>query len=201
MIEPELLSHFKERDVHIAGLIEHYGDLPSPRVQRPFEALTDAVISQQLSSKAAATIFDRFNTLIGYQIEPEAVLALPDDAFTAVGISRQKRAYLRALAEHFAGQPKNRKWHMFSDEEIIEELTSIKGIGVWTVQMFLIFQLLRQDVLPLDDLGIRKGMAQLYGVAGSTREQREKMKEITEPWRPYRSVACRYIWRYYGDQK
>ncbi len=199
MRETALLPYFRERDQRVASLIERYGDLTAPQVQHPFEALTGAIVSQQLSSKAAATIFERFKALVNCRLEPESILALADYEFTSVGISRQKQGYLRALAEHFTKHPVDRKWEKMSDAEIISELTTVKGIGVWTVQMFLIFQLLRPDVFPIDDLGIRQGMIHLYRVEGTPREQRKELVNIAELWRPHRTVACRYIWRYYGD--
>lgn len=195
-----VIAHFEKADPAIATLAKNYGPLPHPSVKQPFEALTGAIVSQQLSTKAAATIFRRFRDVTQQQLEPQRILELEDADFAAAGISRQKRGYLRALAEHFTQLPLDRDWHLESDDQLIQELTSIKGIGVWTVQMFLIFHLLREDVFPIDDLGVRHGMIRLYGMNQTGRELRAKLNERAELWRPYRSTACRYIWRYYEDK-
>lgn len=194
-----LIAHFEEADPAMAELAKSYGPLSHPTVKEPFEALTGAIVSQQLSTKAAATIFRRFCDVTEQQLRPQRILELDDEEFAMAGISRQKRSYLRALAEHFIQVPDDRDWHLETDDALISELTSIKGIGVWTVQMFLIFHLLREDVFPIDDLGVRNGMVRLYRLNENGKELRLALTDRAEKWRPYRSAACRYIWRYYED--
>lgn len=162
-----------------------------------YAALTRSIVSQQLSTKAASTIYGRFlnlfennypdrNTVLNYSIEE----------LRAVGLSRQKASYIQNVAAFFQEHEKASptEWSTMSDEAIIDYLTQIKGVGKWTVEMILMFTLNRLDVLPLDDLAIRTRMVKLYNVQETGRQLKPALTKIAESWKPYRSVACRYLW-------
>lgn len=162
-----------------------------------YAALTRSIVSQQLSTKAAATIYGRFLDLFDNRYpDKKTVLRYSIDDLRAVGLSRQKASYIQNVATFFQENEKASPtdWSTMSDEAIIEYLTQIKGVGKWTVEMILMFTLNRLDVLPLDDLAIRTRMVKLYNVKESGRQLKSKLTKIAEPWRPYRSIACRYLW-------
>jgi DNA-3-methyladenine glycosylase II len=183
------------RDPVIRDLIRRHGPcgLADAQHEDAFTALTHSIISQQLSTKAAATIARRFDALFGGIPTPGAV-ALADDAqLRAVGLSSQKIRYMRDLCSRVAdGSLTLEKVNELPDEDVIQSLTKIKGIGRWTAEMFLMFRLHRPDVLPVDDLGILKAVQRAYGLRKLPRA--ERLTKIGEPWRPYRSVACWYLW-------
>jgi DNA-3-methyladenine glycosylase II len=152
-----------------------------------------SIISQQISSAAARTIRARLEERIGIP-RPETVLALTAEDLRLCGISPQKAKYLHDLAEHVSsGQLPLQRLGRLSDDEVIERLVAVKGIGRWTAQMFLMFSLGRPDILPHDDLGIRSAMRRLYELPEMPK--REQMDEIAAPWRPFATVACWYLWR------
>lgn len=160
--------------------------------------LLESIVSQQLSVKVATVIFNRFLLLFpNQQPHPELLIALDIETLRSVGLSNQKAAYLQNVArfslEH---NLEDKNWHAMSDENIIQFLTQIKGVGIWTVQMLLMFSLGRQDILPVGDLGIQQGMAKIFGLQETGKELQNKMLELAEPWRPWRTVACRYVWRW-----
>jgi len=161
-----------------------------------FDDLLRSIVSQQLSTKAAATIYDRFLALFENKIPtPDQIKKLSDLQLRAVGLSGQKSAYIRNVVDHFdANNLYNRNWDNYSDDEIIDELTKIKGVGKWTVEMILMFSLHRPDVLPLDDLIIRNSMISFYNITSEKKQQVLDLTQIAEKWRPYRSYACRYLW-------
>ncbi len=160
--------------------------------------LLGSIISQQLSVKAAATIQSRFLDLFpNRNPSPEYVITLSTDILRGVGLSGQKASYIRNIAAYWIEKQANIKdWMAMSDDDIIAELTQIKGVGKWTVQMILMFRLNRLDIFPIDDLGIRQGMIKLYGIEKTGRDLIKRLYEIAEPWRPYRTVACRHIWKW-----
>ena len=160
--------------------------------------LLGSIISQQLSVKAAATIESRFLDLFpNRNPSPEYVITLSPEILRGVGLSGQKASYIRNIAAYWIEKQANIKdWMAMSDDDIIAELTQIKGVGKWTVQMILMFRLNRLDIFPIDDLGIRQGMIKLYGIEETGRELIKRLHEIAEPWRPYRSIACRHIWKW-----
>lgn len=160
--------------------------------------LLESIVSQQLSVKAADTIFKRFLTLFPDQYpHPASVALLEVDQLRSVGLSFQKSAYIKNVATFaIENQMENMDWHSLNDQEIISQLTTIKGVGVWTVQMILIFSLQRPDVFPVDDLGVQQGLVKLYQLSEQGKELKKKMLELSEPWRPYRSVAARLLWRW-----
>ncbi len=154
-----------------------------------------AIVGQQLSTKAAAAIYrrlvDRFG---GREPTPQEILDDDPDELRSVGLSHAKVAYLRSLAEHVLdGSLELERLDTLPDEQVIAELTAVKGIGAWSAHVFLMFHLGRPDVLAVGDLGIRKAMMVAYGLDALPLPP--EMERIAEPWRPYRSLACRYLWR------
>jgi DNA-3-methyladenine glycosylase II len=184
------------RDPVLRALVRRYGACGLARAQRvdPFASLAEAIIHQQLSTKAAATIHRRFLTLFDTgQPEPARLAVVPDETLRAVGVSRQKIGYLRDLAARVLdGSVQMADLVSMDDERVIESLTTIKGIGRWSAQMFLIFKLHRPDVMPVGDLGIARAIERAYRLRKPPKP--ERMLKIAEAWRPYRSVACWYLW-------
>lgn len=163
-----------------------------------YNSLLRSIISQQLSVKAAATIYGRFLDLFEDQKPlPSLLLAKTTEELRSVGLSKQKSGYMQNIA-NFAINNKLQdvNWDDYNDEEVIKFLTEIKGVGVWTVQMILMFTLNRDDVFPSADLGIQQAIQKLYGIEGKGKELIKQMNVIAEPWAPYRSLACRYLWKW-----
>lgn len=160
--------------------------------------LLDSIVSQQLSVKVATVIFNRFlNLFDDLSPTPQKILDIDIEAMRGCGLSYQKAGYIKNIAQYWIDHHElNRDWLSMNDEEIIKELSSIKGVGKWTVQMILMFRLNRLDVFPIDDLGIRQGMTHLYKIESTGKEAMREMIEIAENWKPYRSTACRYVWRW-----
>jgi len=163
-----------------------------------YEALLRSINFQQLSGKAATTIHNRFLDLFDdLYPHPAHIQQLTAEELRAVGLSRQKAAYMKNTADFFIEHNLlDKDWTKESDEAILAQLTQIKGVGNWTVEMILMFTLKRMDVLPLDDLVVRNGMIELYGVEEKGRALKKRLLEIAEPWRPYRTVASRYLWQW-----
>ena len=159
-------------------------------------SLLGSIVSQQLSTKAAATIYDRFINLFENQLPtPENLIKISAEELRAVGLSNQKASYIKNIAEHFLQNPRDKKyWNKKSDDEIIQELTSIKGVGVWTVQMVLMFTLKREDVFPINDLIIRNSVIKYYKITHQGKEQLKVIEKIVSKWSPYKSIACYYLW-------
>lgn len=189
------VRHLK-KDPRFATLIKKY---PKPEYTTPskaFKALARSIVYQQLSGKAAGTIFSRFEALYpgGAFPTPEQLAMTSDVDLRSVGLSAQKSSYLKDLAAKFMdGTIQPRRFSKMSDEEIYEHIVTVKGIGPWTCHMFLMFTLGRPDVLPTGDLGIQKGMQRLFKLKSLPTVK--KMEELAAPWRPYRTVACWYLWR------
>ena len=160
--------------------------------------LLDSIVSQQLSTKVATVIFNRFRALFPDSYpHPELLTAFPIEQLRSVGLSNQKAAYLQNVAAFSLQHDlENHGWDAMSDEEIITFLTQIKGVGKWTAQMILMFTVGRPDVFPVDDLGIQQAMTWLYGLDEKDKKIKNKMIELAEPWRPYRTFASRYLWRW-----
>jgi len=161
--------------------------------------LLESIVSQQLSVKVADVIFKRFLSLFSNNYpNPNLVVAIEFDKLRSVGLSGQKASYLQNVAK-FALENDLEKmdWASMSDEEIVLFLTQIKGVGKWTVQMLLMFTLARPDIFPVDDLGIQQGMQRLFKIEEQNpRLLKIRMTELAKPWRPWRTVACRYLWRW-----
>ena len=169
---------------------------PSGRI---YYDLLESIVSQQLSVKVADVIFKRFISLFPDNYpHPDLVIAIEFEKLRGVGLSGQKAGYLQNVAK-FALENDLEKtdWASMSDDEIISFLTQIKGVGKWTVQMLLMFTLARPDIFPVDDLGIQQGMQRLFKIQEQNpRLLKIRMTELAEPWRPWRTVACRYLWRW-----
>jgi DNA-3-methyladenine glycosylase II len=183
------------RDPVIASLIRQYGDcgLASSQRSDPFRALLHAIIAQQLSTKAARTIEGRFSAIFEGEPTPAAVVKVSDEQLRSVGLSSQKLKYIRDLCGRILGRSLNLETlDAMTDDEVIAALTSVKGIGRWTAEMFLMFRLHRPDVLPVGDLGIVKAVQRAYKLR--TLPSPQRLTKIGETWRPYRSVACWYLW-------
>jgi DNA-3-methyladenine glycosylase II len=183
------------RDPVIRDLIRQHGrcGLADAQHTDPFTALVHAIVSQQLSTKAAATIAGRVDALLGGTPTPERVAAASDPELRAAGLSGQKIGYMRDLCARIAnGSLPLDRLHALDDPAVIEALTQVKGIGRWTAEMFLMFRLHRPDVLPVGDLGIVKAVQRAYGLRKAPDPKR--LTRIGEPWRPYRSIACWYLW-------
>ncbi|GAB3668690.1 DNA-3-methyladenine glycosylase family protein [Halopiger thermotolerans] len=162
-----------------------------------YERLCISIINQQLSTASAAAVRERVFELLDGEVTPETVLAADDDALRDAGLSRSKIEYVRNAARAFRENDYTQAGLAdYSDEEVVDLLTDIKGIGEWTANMYLLFVLERPDVLPLGDLAIRRGIEGLYA-DGDDEMTRVEMREVAEAWRPYRSVATRYIWAEY----
>lgn len=163
-----------------------------------YSSLIRAIVGQQLSVKAASTIHGRFMDLFedGYAY-PAEILAMDLPTLRSVGLSRQKSGYIQNIAQFFTeNKLEDKDWDNMTDDEIIDFLTPIKGVGKWTVQMILMFTLHRDDVFPVDDLGIQNSMRDIYKIEETGRAFKAKMKEISLAWQPYRTYACRLLWRW-----
>jgi DNA-3-methyladenine glycosylase II len=191
------------RDRRFAALIERHGPPPLKRTTNAFQSLNRAIVYQQLAGAAAATIHGRFVALFGRPRgypTPAEVLAMPLPRLRSAGLSKQKASYLLDLAAHFDdGRVSSRRLARMDDDAVVDALMPIKGIGRWTVDMFLLFGLNRPDVLPTGDLGVQHGMRAFFGLRAPPRPAR--MIELAEPWRPYRSIGSWYMWRAYDDAR
>jgi DNA-3-methyladenine glycosylase II len=197
-LKDEHLRHLK-KDKVFKKVIEKVGVFEVNHGKDLYLSLLKAIVSQQLSTKAADTIWSRFLALFkeGYP-DPKLLLKMKDEKLRSAGLSFQKAGYLKNIARFSIEKTLDyKKLKSRSDEELIEYLVEIKGVGRWTVEMLLMFSLNREDVLPLDDLGIQNGIKNLYNVeAANKKELFKQMMEVAEKWRPYRTLACRYLWRY-----
>jgi len=195
------VAHLRQADPVLARVIDSVGPFTLEAQGGSFRALAQSIFFQQLAGPAARAIMKRVLDLLGTDdarfFTPKEFLAASDEDLRAAGLSRQKLAYLRDLADKFAsGQLREDEFADMDDEEVIGRVTSVKGIGRWTSEMFLIFSLGRPDVLPVDDLGVRRGLQQVYGLDGPPSP--EQMRSIAEPWRPFRTVGTWYMWRSLG---
>jgi DNA-3-methyladenine glycosylase II len=196
------IRHLQQADRVMAGIIERIGPLKMRYREPSFDAMARSIVFQQLHGKAAATIFERVRCAClngggppGEALTPASILALSEAQLRACGLSRQKLSYLRDLAQRTAsGEIDFARLPEMADEDVIEHLTRVKGIGVWSAQMFLIFALRRPNVMPTADYGINAAIKKAY-----RKRQMPKPKQvlkISQPWNPYCSVACWYLWRY-----
>jgi len=210
------LNHLKKADPTLRAIIERIGPFRMQYGPPEFHHLAEAIVYQQLNGKAAETIFNRFTSLAGDPLTPEGILKLTDEQMRGVGLSKQKSSYLTDLAEKTAsGTLDFSRLSDMPDAEVIEHLTQVKGIGVWTAQMFLMFSLKRENVLPTGDFGVRMAIYKHYldlararknagkstNSAAKKRKTKiklptpEQMEKIAKCWEPYRSVACWYLWK------
>jgi DNA-3-methyladenine glycosylase II len=211
--------HLKKSDPLLRSIIERVGPCRMEFGEPTFHSLAEAIVYQQLNGKAAVTIFKRFAALAGDPVTPEGILKLSAEQLRAVGLSKQKSSYLFDMADRAKrGDLNFSKLADMSDDEVIEHLTQVKGVGVWTAHMFLMFTLRRADVLPTGDFGIRMAIHRQYleraakrknGTVRSNNKKTgatlpkkkialptpEQMEKIAKRWEPYRSIACWYLWR------
>jgi len=189
------IEFLKRADPILGKVIEKFGEIKIPEeTGDPFFVLAKSIIYQQLAGKAAKTIFDRFEALCEGEITPQKVQRLSIDKLKTAGLSERKANYLKDLARHFIdGIITPKTFPELSNEEITKELISVKGIGPWTAEMFLMFHLKRPDVFSAKDLGLHKGVCLLYNKEYPLTD--EELIKISEKWSPYRTLACLYLWR------
>ena len=188
------IRHLKKSDPILAAIIERVGPCRMEFGPPEFHSLAEAIVYQQLNGKAAVTIFKRFAALTGEPVTPQGILKLADAQLRSVGLSKQKSSYLKDMAERAArGDLDFSRLHAMTDDEVIKHLTQVKGVGIWTAHMFLMFTLRRPDVLPTGDYGIQAAMKRHYKKRKMPKP--EQMEKIARAWQPYRSVACWYLWR------
>jgi DNA-3-methyladenine glycosylase II len=188
------INHLKKSDPVMRSIIERVGPFRMQFSPPEFASLAESIVYQQLNGTAAATIFARFVALAGDPLTPEGILKLTDEQMRAAGMSKQKTAYLRDLAAKTADGTLNfSQLASLTDEEIIEHLTQVKGVGVWTAHMFLMFTLKRPDILPTGDYGVQAAIKRHYKKRKLPKPH--IMEKIAKPWVPYRSIASWYLWR------
>ena len=187
--------HLKKRDSVLGAVIRKVGPCGYTLQRDRFGMLVRSIVYQQISGAAARTILGRLtDALPGRQLTAQGLAALSPEEYRLAGVSKQKAGYLHRLAElSLTGDLRLARIGRYADQDIIAQLTQVKGVGVWTAQMFLMFSLGRPDVLPWDDLGVRQAIRKLYGL--SQMPTRAESERIAEPWRPYASVASWYCWR------
>jgi DNA-3-methyladenine glycosylase II len=189
----EAKAHLSRRDKVLRRLVKKYPDADLGTRGDAFQTLARAITGQQISVKAAESIWKRFAAAAG-KLTAAEVHAMADEAIRVCGYSGSKVRYMKDLALHFhTGLLNPRRWGRMGDEKVIEDLIRVKGIGRWSAEMFLIFTLMRPDVLPVDDLGLRRAMELHYNKGKPL--TKAKMREIGEAWAPYRSAATWYLWR------
>ena len=193
------VKHLRGRDPVLAALIDRVGPYEMREGRSPFEVMLRTIVSQQLSGKAADSIYARLAAAMGTRSpKPEHLLALSEEQLRACGLSRSKAAYVRNVASHFGENRYTlRSFNKLDDDAVIEALTTIKGVGEWSAHIFLMFALRRADVFPIGDLGLRKGMLKTYSLRSNTKPAR--LHKIAEAWRPYRTVGSLYMWRNYDN--
>jgi len=212
--------HLKKSDPVMRGIVERIGACKMQFGEPTFHSLAEAIVYQQLNGKAAVTIFKRFASLAGEPLTPAGILRLTPEQLRSVGLSKQKSSYLFDMSERAdRGDLDFSRLSEMSDDEVIEHLTQVKGVGVWTAHMFLMFTLQRPDILPTGDFGIRMAMYKHYlekraarngsgSVGNGKRLQQlkpkkmkivlptpDQMQKIAKRWEPYRSIACWYLWQ------
>jgi len=189
------IKHLKKSDPVLAAIIQRVGPFGMQYREPSFETLVRSIVYQQLSGKVAGVIFGRLHAAAGEgTLTPAGILKLRPEKMRRLGLSGQKTLYIRELAKHTKrGSVVFEELPDAEDAFVIEHLTQVKGIGVWTAQMFLMFALRRPDVLPVADLGIRVAMKKAYGLDDLPKPA--EMEKIAAPWKPYASIACWYLWR------
>ncbi len=194
----QALLELGQRDSVLHAIIEQLDGQCLMSRGEPFETLLRSIVGQQISIKAAHSIGLKVAACIGAdtgKVTPDAVLAQSGEALRACGLSAKKVAYIQSLAQHFlAGSVNPSQWHMLSDEALITELTQVNGVGKWSAQMVLMFNVMRPDVFPVDDLVIRKTMCRLYGFTDD-KAGKQSMVQKAQDWQPWRTVASWLLWR------
>lgn len=188
----EAKRQLSKNDPILARLIKQYKGETLSSKGTAFFSLARAIVGQQISVKAADSVWKRLETGLGGDVIADKILDADTPTLRSFGLSGQKVIYLREVSQYFVSHP-HPNWHQQSDEEVIADLISIKGIGKWSAEMFLIFHLLRPDVFPIADLGLRKAIEKLYNQGNSMTPK--STLALAESWRPYRTVATWYLWR------
>lgn len=192
------LTHLSEKDEKLAAAFEKYGTPPLRKRIGGFAGLAQILVSQQVSTAAAATIFARFEAAMG-ELRPENLLALDDATLSAVGLSRSKQRYLRILAEKIAGGELDmKKLDRADNETIYNSLVAITGIGPWSAECYLLFVLRRADMFPAGDLALQHGVRMMYGL--DNKPGAEALADFAQRWQPYRGAAARLLWSYYNGE-
>lgn len=186
------IDFIRSKDPILAPFIEEAGELEWQSADEYFFTLVRKIVSQQLSVKAAHTIFTRLCQRVEYKFHYEVLEPIPQEEYRALGLSRQKYSYIMDLCRHYREEPDAFN-HLEdqTDEEAIRLLTSVKGIGLWTAQMFLMFNLGRLNIFAPDDVGLRNAMIKLYGLE---EPKKKELAAFAERWAPYKTIACRYLW-------
>jgi DNA-3-methyladenine glycosylase II len=188
------VNHLKKSDPVMRAIIERVGPCRMEFSEPVFHSLAEAIVYQQLNGKAAVTIFKRFTALAGEPVIPERIVKLSNEQLRSVGLSKQKSSYLRDMAERaIRGELDFSRLQDMSDEEVIKHLTQVKGVGVWTAHMFLMFTLKRPNVLPTGDFAVQMAIKKHYNKRKPPKPG--QMEKIAKAWEPYRSIACWYLWR------
>jgi DNA-3-methyladenine glycosylase II len=188
------INHLKQSDPVMRGIIERVGPCRMEFGEPVFHSLAEAIIYQQLNGKAAVTIFKRLTAVAGDPLAPEGIVKLTDEQMRSVGLSKQKSSYLRDMAERaIRGELNFTRLPEMTDDEVIQHLTQVKGVGVWTAHMFLMFTLKRPNVLPTGDFGVQMAIKKHYNKRKPPKPP--QMEKIAKAWEPYRSIACWYLWR------
>lgn len=192
-VDPDIASSLSADDEVMSRLIAGEEELKIPVFEDYFYSLVMSIVYQQLSYKAAETIFLRLVDRVKGEIRPEILSLLKEEEYRSLGVSRQKAGYILDICRNFNEFPDQfENLHEKNDDEVIKLLTGIKGIGQWTAQMFLMFTLMRPDVFPVGDLGIRKAISGLYGIPLDA--PFAEFEDLASRWAPYRSYACHYLW-------
>ncbi|NLV92003.1 MAG: DNA-3-methyladenine glycosylase 2 family protein [Firmicutes bacterium] len=190
------IDYLRSRDEKLGAAIERIGMIEREVIPDPFKAIISSVVGQQISQKAADTVRTRLTNLVG-EITPESIVQASIDELRSCGLSARKASYIKGIADAaVSGEVDFANLHTLTDEEIIRRLTSLKGVGIWTAEMVLIFSLGRMDVVSYSDLAIRRGMMKLYGLEELTKEQ---FNQYRTRYSPYGSVASLYLWRLAGQ--
>jgi DNA-3-methyladenine glycosylase II len=188
------ILHLKKSDPVLRAIIERIGPCRLQFGEPLFHSLAEAIVYQQLNGKAAVTIFKRFSALAGDPLTPQGILKLTPQQMRSVGLSKQKSSYLFDMAQRaHRGELDFSRLPEMSDEDVIEHLTQVKGVGVWTAHMFLMFTLRRPNVLPTGDYGVRSAIMKHYKKRKLPKP--EQMEKMAKSWEPYRSIACWYLWQ------
>lgn len=185
---------FLQKDPDLAAIMDSVGEYKLKRKNQHFSVLVESIISQQIATNAAEAIFNRFKRLYPKFPTASEILSTRKSKLRAVGLSGMKIEYLKDLARHVEEGKLNMKtFSKMEDEEVIAQLTQVKGIGRWTAEMFLIFSLGRQDVFPVDDLGLRKGVQMLFSLPEIPKPK--EAERLGEKWKPYRTIVTWYLWK------
>ena len=188
------IHHLKKSDPILCAIIEKVGPFRMEFDEPAFHSLAEAIVYQQLNGKAAVKIFNRFTALAGDPVTPEGIAKLTDEQLRSVGLSKQKSSYLRDMAERtIRGELDFSRLADMTDVEVIKHLTQVKGVGVWTAHMFLMFSLRRPNILPTGDFGVQMAIKKHYKKRKLPKPL--QMEKIAKCWEPYRSIACWYLWR------